>query len=565
MNLKFLEDIQLHMPDRISKADALRQEQTAREILERLNKQPGVILADEVGMGKTYVALAVAVSAYLSDPERRPSVVMVPSGLKEKWPREFETFVSGCLPKELGKKLKSKRADRGEDFLRLLDDAPDRRASVIFLTHGAMAKGLNDSWIKLALIQQALKGRHEADDIKRALGRFAGELLHLKWTERDHSDLWEQLFKRQPSEWGNYLRRIKLNPTRSSAADDIDDPIPEVLIELFAKLNTDAVYKALQLMPRRESTHLSQRLTELRQEINSLMKDLWAEVMKGLKLRLPLLILDEAHHLKNAHTRTASLFHSPESADDANEVSGGALASVFSRMLFLTATPFQLGHNELISVLERFEGIDWASLPSMTRPTYKETLGNLRSVLDASQVSALRLDKVWGELNQSDLFIGETAVESVDDWWSQARLTGKKLTPKGELAVSAFNETKTKMRLAEEQLRPWVIRHSKPTRYQEGKINVRRRETLEGDAINTGKSSSGQSGLKVAEESLLPFLLAARAVSCSPESRPVFAEGLASSYEAFLNTRARRIAEAIAKRIHREKQQRRWRRRRRGR
>ena len=38
-------------------------------------------------------------------------------------------------------------------------------------------------------------------------------------------------------------------------------------------------------------------------------------------------------------------------------------------------------------------------------------------------------------------------------------------------------------------------------------------------------------------DALLPFLLAARATSHAPDSRPVFAEGLASSYEAFLHTR----------------------------
>jgi hypothetical protein len=35
----------------------------------------------------------------------------------------------------------------------------------------------------------------------------------------------------------------------------------------------------------------------------------------------------------------------------------------------------------------------------------------------------------------------------------------------------------------------------------------------------------------------IPFLLAARATVCAPDSRPVFAEGLASCYEAFRHTR----------------------------
>ena len=42
--------------------DGKRQQATARSILADLVSQPGVILADEVGMGKTYVALAVVAS-----------------------------------------------------------------------------------------------------------------------------------------------------------------------------------------------------------------------------------------------------------------------------------------------------------------------------------------------------------------------------------------------------------------------------------------------------------------------------------------------------------------------
>ena len=49
-------------------------------------------------------------------------------------------------------------------------------------------------------------------------------------------------------------------------------------------------------------------------------------------------------------------------------------------------------------------------------------------------------------------------------------------------------------------------------------------------------------GLELDQNNALPFLLAARLVSLTPETRPVFAEGLASSYEAFLETRLRRQA-----------------------
>jgi SNF2 family DNA or RNA helicase len=77
-------DINLFVEGRIQEYAANRQEDTAREILRRLGNQPGLVLADEVGMGKTFVALAVATSVALSDSQRRPVVVMVPPSLKEK-------------------------------------------------------------------------------------------------------------------------------------------------------------------------------------------------------------------------------------------------------------------------------------------------------------------------------------------------------------------------------------------------------------------------------------------------------------------------------------------------
>jgi len=50
----------------------------------RLRNQPGVILADEVGMGKTFVALAVAYSIAQHSP-RGAVIVMVPANLIDKW------------------------------------------------------------------------------------------------------------------------------------------------------------------------------------------------------------------------------------------------------------------------------------------------------------------------------------------------------------------------------------------------------------------------------------------------------------------------------------------------
>ena len=81
--------------------DWARQRRTAEDILRRLRTQEGVILADQVGMGKTYVAMAVAASQILATPERARVVVFVPPAVATKWVREWhkfsETLLDSCL------------------------------------------------------------------------------------------------------------------------------------------------------------------------------------------------------------------------------------------------------------------------------------------------------------------------------------------------------------------------------------------------------------------------------------------------------------------------------------
>lgn len=72
------------------------------------------------------------------------------------------------------------------------------------------------------------------------------------------------------------------------------------------------------------------------------------------------------------------------------------------------------------------------------------------------------------------------------------------------------------------------------------RTNSHRRNLLPGSAIVSGRNGDG--GLPIEKEALLPFLLAARAQAVvvkggEKAGRATFAEGLASSYEAFLETR----------------------------
>ena len=77
--------------ERVQPADQERQQLEAEEILKRLRRQPGVVLADEVGMGKTFVALAVAYTV-ATQSRRGPVIVMAPANLLEKWRQDLAAF-----------------------------------------------------------------------------------------------------------------------------------------------------------------------------------------------------------------------------------------------------------------------------------------------------------------------------------------------------------------------------------------------------------------------------------------------------------------------------------------
>jgi hypothetical protein len=533
----FFESINLHVKERISPADAARQEHTARTILARLQSQPGLILADEVGMGKTFVALGVAASVALSDRQKRPVVVMVPPSLKEKWPRDFELFKERCLPPKMANKLRHAQAERGIQFLKLLDDPPEKRSSIIFLTHGAMSAGLTDPWVKLALIQRSLYRKHNTKGLRRILYRSLGKLLMKAEIDRKAPKLWERLLNSDPENWLQAMVRYGVNPEPGVAPDLVDHPVPQTVIEAIGEINTESIYKALKSIPIRQSKHYEEKLIDARREINQDLRNLWQHCLNKIHFKLPLLILDEAHHLKNARTRLASLFQVQKAAEDAEEIKG-VLAGGFERMLFLTATPFQLGHHELCSVLERFEGITWKgkTAPPGGLEHFQKTVNQLRNLLDGAQEAAVTLDHAWGQLAPEDLILNGEPVSEVETWWGSI-LVGTPCSLQAQRVLECYNRVREKMKAAEQDLSPWVIRHIKPKFLPEPYCSKPRRDLMIGAAIFPDLETTNEEGISISGDSLLPFLLAARAVACDPESRPVFAEGLASSYESFLQTR----------------------------
>lgn len=528
--------------DRVSREDGERQTVTAVEILRRFKRQPGVILADEVGMGKTFVAMAVAAATIMKHRTKGPVVVMVPPSLKEKWPKDWAVFCEKCLSVQARAIMRSDRADSGLSFLKLMDDSSEERANIIFLTHGALHSALDDGFAKLAVIKRAFKGRSSLRAQRANFERFASRLLRMSGKiDRLAPELLGILLERPYDAWLKIIHRA-----HDGLKNQItDDPVPLHLAQALEDLDpekVEALAEALRAMPLRESPYIDERLKAVRYELSLLLSGVWKELLRKARFRSPLLILDEAHHVKNPATRLASLFVDDEAAAESEFFeSGGALGGKFDRMLFLTATPFQLGHNELMNILDRFEGISWSSRrkPLLDRPSFKAELKELAAVLDDSQSAALRLDKVWGKLKSEHMVDNSGKELSYDLWWAVIKHRSDDEGLIGQI-VRQVTATKTAMSLAEEHLRPWVIRSIKPRTFTDAP-DVQRRLLLPGAAIS---DLSEESGLEIDETVLLPFLLAGRAqmiLAASRQGRALFAEGLSSSFEAYFETRDGKI------------------------
>lgn len=508
--------INLATAGRVSTQDADRQLRTADAILRSLADQPGVVLADEVGMGKTYVALAVAVSVLEATGRANPVVVLVPAAVAEKWPREWQVFAEHCLPPGHGLRG-SRPVKRGSDLLKLLDDPPEERQHLIFATHTALTSRLTDPLIRLALLRQATRYNRDGDKHRRVLAKHAHALLREpRFRGAAGQALVATLLEKHPGRWKQVWDRGR----PEDALDD--DPVPAALLGAVAGLNFEDLRQALAAIPVYRTANLEERLKVARAQLEWALGEVWKRALQRLDVRLPLLILDEAHHVKN-RTQLGNLF--------ANTVDErGALGNMFERMLFLTATPFQLNHDELIRILRRFRGVRWSS--QAARERFDDQVEEIQNGLNRSRAAALRLERAWSRLEESDApQVASVATFDVEEGQSERVRT----------AITAAAAAHDELRSAEKLLRPWVIRHTRVSRTQ-------RRDYHPGRAILDGRDTG--SGLAVEGEAVLPFLLAARAEAIANlhwagEASPVrgyYAYGLASSFEAYADTRAHRIA-----------------------
>jgi hypothetical protein len=334
---------------RVPRVDQERQKAEADAILERLRHQPGVILADEVGMGKTFVALAIAYSVAMQS-RKAPVIVMVPSNLVEKWKDDLKTFcelyVNGRRPVDQAEATEKDLTDpavirfgvalHSIELMRLLDDSAHVRCHLIFLAQRAMGRRQTDKWIRLALVAEALRrhgrgGAARLIQVKKQIHRFLARLISAIGEERAQDlgdELWERLLSSDPSAWKDIYNSVVRDQERRLK----DDPVPKAIVRAISRIHLKELTDALERMPVRAvggERRVKERVRIAQDTLREIERGLWKDILVKARWRSPLLVMDEAHHLKNADTSLARQFRAA-SLDEDLRTGDAALADAFA-------------------------------------------------------------------------------------------------------------------------------------------------------------------------------------------------------------------------------------------
>lgn len=361
--------------DNVPLADVSRQEDTVLEALDILDAEPGVVLADEVGMGKTYEALGIIAAFRQQDPKSRIIVITPGPDLNTKWKSEFERFSD---PKTTLFDFQ-KEVYAAEDLSDFVQNARDHRILLAPITLFQGARGGYDQSFLLSLYfwwREAQGARLHGHTVNAVLNRFReGRLSRV--------DVENELFlghipfdKVRP-----HLDEAFRKGRRADEHSGLDDLFGGEGYRAFE--NEDRVRRALDLARFR--------------------------LVRALLPDFSLLVVDEAHKLKNAQSLRSQ-----------------AVDTVFwrkyAKTLFLTATPFQLSVEELHQVFVTFSNARGAPADVMDRAQrfftdireYQEAYTRLQkswSSLDA--VSAREFEAYYSRSPELDAPIEDLALRTV--------------------------------------------------------------------------------------------------------------------------------------------------------
>ncbi|MCY1061837.1 SNF2-related protein [Nannocystis sp. SCPEA4] len=385
----------------ISPSDIERQEDTVLRALEILDQNPGVVLADEVGMGKTFEALGVLAARAHLEPESRFLVVTPGPDLNKKWTKEIDRFTSVVGGKTVFRGLPSGSIRAVGKLGELLAEAPRRR--VLIAPISILLRGVRDDQFDLLDLfcrWKRLSGPTRAAIFRRfrdgACQRAPAEVFigGLRYTDLEaHLEF-------------VFARADGREPT-------LDAVYGERGNELFA--DEDVACNLLDLARYR--------------------------LARAMLPTFDLLVVDEAHKLKNRETkRFVSLSQ--------------ALRQRFRHALFLTATPFQLGPEELRQVFTLFGLAQTA--PADLGERAEALLGDIRDY----QAAYVAFERDWSRVDP--MLAGELASHLGDDPELASQPTSPALRP---IVAHLRRLFELKDRRIEPEFRRWMVRSRRDDRF----------------------------------------------------------------------------------------------------
>ena len=327
--------------DGIPAGEVLRQEQTVLSALGMLEKRPGLALADEVGMGKTFEALGIAAAVRHANPESRVVVVTPSPELKVKWAKDIVGFRAMY---DFGQQVGVARSLR--DFVEAVRTHPIVLAPVTMFRTGG---GQDDQAQLLALYCRWKELPHQT----------AHAIFRRVFPEgQSIPDVRERLFLDE-FEWRDlepHLERA-FRSGDTPGSPGLDDAYSDAGLDAFC--NGDAVRRALNRAR--------------------------FELCGCLLPKIDLLIVDEAHKLKNpASLQTTGMRHVFEKR--------------FDKVLLLTATPFQLDVGELREIFKLFAQATTAPPGLMQHVnTLLDEIRRYQEQYNAFQQTWLKLDPLLAE------------------------------------------------------------------------------------------------------------------------------------------------------------------------
>jgi superfamily II DNA or RNA helicase len=263
--------------------------QTAAALHVRLLAQGGVILGDEVGAGKTYVAMALIVEALEANPDKGAVILVPKPALVSKWAADLKLYLQAAVRDEkLARRLKNSISPINRGL------GKQKRGAIV-IGQQSLFMGRLSNWDCAAVLRSYLRERSGRERMHylpwlRACGITGDAATSPDWA----------------SDW---------------ATAEVFERTPSLLSPLD---HCFAAYDRHELL---DHNAVRGAVGEIRRK-----------VARQHLPRAALLVIDEAHHLRN--TATTKYWTMME-----------VLEQRFDSLLFMTATPFQMGPAELRNVV----------------------------------------------------------------------------------------------------------------------------------------------------------------------------------------------------------------------